>query len=297
MPEVPGTLFVVATPIGNLEDITPRAVETLRRAAVIACEDTRRTGALLRHLGIRPPRIVSYHKFNERGRRDLILSVLRSGQDVAIVSDGGTPAISDPGAVVVEAALQEGLRVSPIPGPSAIAAAASVSGFISASFLFVGFLPAVSGRRRRALEELSDEPRPMVFLEAPHRVARAARDMLQILGDRPVTLVREATKLYEEVRRTTLGALAEGFATTAARGEHTLVVSGGAPVKRSRARARQGEMGEPGDQAVPRAPPPAELRGRYEQLIEEGIDRREALKTVMRESGLPRREVYRAVRP
>jgi 16S rRNA (cytidine1402-2'-O)-methyltransferase len=285
-----GTLFVVATPIGNLEDITPRAVETLRRAAVIACEDTRRSGALLRHLGIRPARIVSYHKFNERGRRDLILSALRSGQDVALVSDGGTPAISDPGAVVVEAALQEGLRVSPVPGPSAVAAAVSVSGFMSASFLFVGFLPAVSGPRRRALEDLRAESRPMLFLEAPHRVARAARDMLEVLGERPVTLVREATKLYEEVRRTTLSALADGYASGTPRGEFTLVVQGGLPARRSRARGR------PGEETASRSASPSDLRGRYEQLLEEGIDRREALKIVMRESGLPRRDVYIAVR-
>ncbi len=290
MSAAPGTLFVVATPIGNLEDITPRAVETLRRAAVIACEDTRRTGALLRHLGIRPARIVSYHKFNERGRRALILAALRSGQDVALVTDGGTPAISDPGAVVVEAALQEGLRVSPIPGPSAIAAAASVSGFTSASFLFVGFLPAAAGPRRRALEDLRAESRPMLFLEAPHRVARAARDMLEVLGERPVTLVREATKLYEEVRRTTLSALTDGFASSAPRGEFTLVVQGGLPARRFPARGR------PGGEAAPRSVPPSDLRGRYEDLLEEGIDRREALKIVMRESGLTRRDVYLAVR-
>jgi len=290
MTAAPGTLFVVATPIGNLEDITPRAVETLRRAAVIACEDTRRSGALLRHLGIRPARIVSYHKFNERGRRDLILSALRSGQDVALVSDGGTPAISDPGAVVVEAALQEGLSVSPVPGPSAIAAAVSVSGFMSASFLFVGFLPAGSGPRRRALEELRAESRPMLFLEAPHRVARASRDMLEVLGERPVTLVREATKLYEEVRRTTLSALADGLASAKPRGEFTLVVAGGPPARRSGARGR------PGGETAPRSAPPPDLRGRYEELLSEGVDRREALKIVMRESGLPRRAVYIAVR-
>ena len=147
---VPGTLFVVATPLGNLADITPRAIETLKRAAIVACEDTRRTRGLLERFGIRPPRVVSCHKFNEKRQLAMLLAALQDGKDVALVSDGGTPGLSDPGAFVVEAALKEGLPVSPIPGPSAVAAALSACGIPASSFLFEGFLPARAGERRRA---------------------------------------------------------------------------------------------------------------------------------------------------
>ena len=282
-----GTLFVVATPLGNLDDITPRALETLRRAAIVACEDTRRTRGLLTRFGIRPGRLISCHKFNERARLEPILSALRAGSDVALVSDGGSPGLSDPGAPLIAAALEEGLTVSPIPGPSAVAAAISVCGFPCASFHFAGFLPARAGPRRRAIEALLPIAVPLVLFESPHRVATVAADLLLILGDRPVTLLREMTKLHEEVRRTTLAQLTGSFEDRPARGEFTLVIRGF-------------EEGEAGARDTAQRVEPTDIgriRERYMRLLDEGVERREALRTLMRETGLPRRDVYRLVMP
>jgi 16S rRNA (cytidine1402-2'-O)-methyltransferase len=275
-----GTLFVVATPLGNLGDITARALEVLRSAALVACEDTRRTRGLLSHFGIHPPRVISCHGFNERRQASPILAELRAGHDVALVSDGGTPGVSDPGAVVVDAALAEGLRVSPIPGPSAVAAAMSVCGLPAGGFVFAGFLPPRSGARRKAVEALAGHAVPLVLFEAPHRVAACVADLRDLLGDRPVTLLREATKLHEEVRRTTLEELAVSLkeGTVPPRGEFTLVVEG----------RRAGQR--------PGAVDPAALSARYHELLEQGVERREALRRLARESGLPRRAVYDAVR-
>ena len=276
---LPGTLFVVATPLGNLGDITPRAIETLKRAAIVACEDTRRTRGLLERFGIRPPRVVSCHKFNEKRQLAPLLAALREGKDVALVSDGGTPGLSDPGAFVVEAALKEGLPVSPIPGPSAVAAALSACGIPASAFLFEGFLPARAGERRRAVQALRDETRAIVLFEAPHRVAATVADLAAELGDRQVTLMRELTKIHEEVRRTTLRALAVDLGSRPPLGEFTLVI--------------EGRKDEP---AAVRPMSAAQLRERYAAMLESGTDRREALKTLVRETGLARKEVYAAVR-
>jgi len=275
----PGVLLIVATPLGNLEDISPRALEALSQAALVACEDTRRTRGLLSRFGIKPPRIISCHKFSERRQAGPILEVLRNGGDVALVSDGGTPGLSDPGALVVEAALAEGLRVSPIPGPSAVAAAVSACGFAAPSFLFAGFLPARSGPRRRALEALADEPRPLVFYEAPHRVAAAVSDMLAALGDRQVTMFRELTKLHEEIVRTTLSGLERRLGEGTARGEFTLVVAG-----------------RDASAAPPAVAGSGTLEEQYLALLRDGIDRKEALKLLARRTGIARREIYAAVR-
>ena len=268
-----GTLFVVATPLGNLQDMTARALEVLRTASVVACEDTRRTRSMLERFGIRPARLISYHKFNESRRRGALLSVLLGGEDVALVSDGGTPGVSDPGAAVVSAALEEGLPVSPVPGPSAVAAAVSVCGFEAQSFVFAGFLPARGSPRRKALEALREERRPMVLFEAPHRVARTAADLLEILGDRPVTVLREATKRFEEVHRTGMRSLAESLEQTEPRGEYTLVIAGRG--EEERAELTDGTVKE-----------------RYAKLLAGGVERREALRLLARESGMPRRRIY-----
>lgn len=284
----PGTLFVVATPLGNLDDITPRALDALRRAAIVACEDTRRTQGLLTRFGIRPGRLLSCHKFNERARLEPILSVLREGRDVALVSDGGSPGLSDPGAPLVAAALEAGVPVSPIPGPSAVAAAISVCGFPCASFHFAGFLPARAGPRRRAIVALRPIAVPVVLFESPHRVGAVVADLLNILGNRPVTLLREMTKMHEEVRRASLADLAASLAAQPARGEFTLVIRG----------YEEGDLAADDADARKVAPPgPAELRERYARLLDSGVERREALKTLVRETGMQRREVYRAVRP
>ena len=275
----PGTLHVVATPLGNLDDLTPRAVEVLRSVGLVACEDTRRTRRLLERFGIRPPRVISCHRFNERKQARTIVRALEEGTSVALVSDGGTPGVSDPGSPVVAAAFEAGLRVSPVPGPSAVTAAVSVCGFNATGFVFGGFLPSKGAPRRRAIEALVGEERPVVLFEAPHRIARTAADLTGALGDRPVTLLREMTKLHEEVGLTTLGALAASLADEAkGRGEYTLVIAGGPATK------------------TVKEVPDSELKRKYARLLRKGQDPKEAIRTLTRETGMTRREVYRIVR-
>jgi 16S rRNA (cytidine1402-2'-O)-methyltransferase len=225
-----GILYVVATPIGNLSDAGARAIETLRAADVIACEDTRVTRTLLAHHGIHA-RTVSLHEHNERAVAEKLIEALRSGEDVALVSDAGTPGLADPGAWLVEQAHRAGIRVSPVPGPSAAAAALSASGFAAGQFLFAGFLPASASARRKALEAL-DVPWPLVLYEAPHRVRKTAVDLIARFGSgREVAVARELTKKFEEVARLPLGELPGWLDAGAHRlqGEFVLVIAPGAP--------------------------------------------------------------------
>ena len=218
-----GTLFVVATPIGNLEDLSPRAVRTLREVALIAAEDTRHSRRLLTHFAIETP-TVSYHEHNQRKRRELLLDALRNG-DVALITDAGTPAISDPGADLVASALASGHRVSPIPGPSAVAAAVSASGLIDGPFLTLGFLPRERGERLRLLGRSATTGFPLVLFESAQRFGRTLHDLIEILGDRPAVMMRELSKLHEEVRASSLSALQEWAAGTGPRGEIALVIA------------------------------------------------------------------------
>ncbi len=273
-PSPPGTLHVVATPLGHLEDVTLRGLRVLRAVALVACEDTRRTAALLRAHGIGTP-TTSYFEHNERWKGERILEALRSGHDVALVSDAGTPGISDPGFRLVREARAQGLPVVPVPGPSAAIAALSVSGLPTDRFLFVGFLPARSGARRRALADLAPERPTLVLYESPLRVVVSLGDMVEILGDRDAFLCREATKLHEEYVRAPLSALRASLAARqSVKGEIVLVVAG--------AKA---------------AAPPAGLDpvALYQALAEDGRPRREAVKEAARRLGLSAREVYRLV--
>jgi 16S rRNA (cytidine1402-2'-O)-methyltransferase len=277
MPDRPapaGTLFVVATPVGHLEDLTLRALRVLREASLVACEDTRRTGVLLRAHGISTP-TTSYFEHNERWKGERILDALRSGHDVALVSDAGTPGISDPGYRLVRDARAGGLPVVPVPGPSAAIAALSVSGLPTDRFLFVGFLPPRPGARRRALEELAPGRPTLVFYESPVRVVDALADMVAVLGDRDAFLCREATKVHEEYVRAPLSTLRASLGgRDAVKGEIVLVVAGAAD-------------------AVPAVDQdPIAL---YRSLAAEGRTRREAVKEAARRLGLPAREVYRRV--
>jgi 16S rRNA (cytidine1402-2'-O)-methyltransferase len=269
-----GTLFVVATPVGNLEDVTLRALRVLREASLVACEDTRRTGVLLRAHGISTP-TTSYFEHNARWKGDLVLGALRSGRDVALVSDAGTPGISDPGYRLVRDAREAGLPVVPVPGPSAAIAALSVSGLPTDRFLFVGFLPPRAGERRRSLERLAGERATLVFYESPVRAPDALGDLIEVLGDRQAFLCREATKVHEEYLRGTLSALrATLTAREAVRGELVLVVSGASET------------------------PPAAGQdpvALYRALAAEGRTRREAVKEAARRLGRPAREVYQLV--
>ncbi len=228
-----GRLQVVATPLGNLEDLSPRARAALANADAIAAEDTRRTGQLLVLLGLDKKPLLSYFAPKEREKSRAIVRRLERGETIALVTDGGTPGVSDPGAVLVAAARAVGAIVEPVPGPSAVATALSVSAFGGERFRFEGFVPPKAGPRRKALEALRAETCPIVFYEAPHRIAAFLSDAADVFGkDRGATIVREATKLHEEIAEGSLGELAERFAE-GARGEFVVVVQGGTAEKAS----------------------------------------------------------------
>lgn len=267
-----GTLYVVATPIGNLEDITLRALRVLREADLIACEDTRQTRKLLDHYGIQKPS-VSYHEHNEATRAAELLEKLRAGQKIALVSDAGTPLVSDPGYRLVSQAAAEGLRVESIPGPSAAIAALAASGLPTDAFYFAGFLPARSAQRRKALLKLKDLAATLVFYEAPHRVLEMLTDIEETLGPRPVVLARELTKLHEELLRGTPAELRQSHIPL--RGEFTILVGRAA-----------GPIAAGSDIPV-REAVEAHMRG--------GLSRMDAMKAVARERGLSKRDVYKEI--
>ena len=270
-----GCLYLVATPIGNLEDITLRALRILKEADQIACEDTRHTQKLLSHYNIRKP-LVSYHEHNEMTRAPELVLAMEAGARIALVSDAGMPLVSDPGYRLVTLCLRHRVPVVPIPGPSALLAALSASGLPNEEFLFAGFLPARSGERRRALERLRIEDRTIILYEAPHRVEEALSDAREILGDRPACLAREVTKLHEEFRRGSLSELSSSLLERPARGEITLLI---APFP-SEERAAQRDTSQ-------------SLAERVDELIRQAkLDRKEALKLAARERGLTKRAAY-----
>jgi 16S rRNA (cytidine1402-2'-O)-methyltransferase len=273
--EATGCLYLVGTPIGNLEDITLRALRILREADQIAAEDTRHTQKLLNHYEISRP-LVSYHEHNEMTRAPELLIALEQGAKIALVSDAGMPLVSDPGYRLVTLCLRHQIPVVPVPGPSALLAALSASGLPNEEFLFVGFLPARSGERQRALERLRIEDRTIILYEAPHRIAESIAEALEILGDRPACLAREVTKLHEEFRRGKLSALATSLEERPARGEITLLIGPADPA----------DAGAHADSAQ-------SLSERVEELIRQAkLDRKEALKLAAKERGLTRRAAY-----
>ena len=271
-----GTLYLVSTPIGNLEDITHRAVRLLGEVELIACEDTRHTKKLLNHYGITTP-TTSYHEHNERERAAELLKRLKSGTDIAVVSDAGTPGISDPGFRLARLAIDNDVRVVPVPGPSALIAALVASGMPTDEFFFGGFLPSRSGARRTRLSELCSIPATLIFYEGPHRIAATLRDAREILGEREAVVARELTKMHEEIVRGRLGDLATHFsATAAARGEMVLIIDRAVIAGED----RKGE-------AI------ASITALVTKLENEGFDHRAALKKAARELGLSRAEAYR----
>jgi 16S rRNA (cytidine1402-2'-O)-methyltransferase len=267
---MPGLLYLVATPIGNLEDITYRAVRVLREAGLIACEDTRQTRKLLDHYDIRTPTI-SYHEHNEAERAAELASRMAAGAVVALVSDAGMPLVSDPGYRLVRAAIDIAVPVIAVPGPSAALTALAASGLPTDSFRFGGFLPSKPGQRAKALEALAEEQATLIFYEAPHRILEALEAVEQALGHRPVVVARELTKIHEEfLRGTAADVRAQLAARDAIRGEITLLIgkaTGPAPDDR------------PVDEAV-------------EELVNAGTPRMDAIKQVARRRGLSKREVY-----
>jgi 16S rRNA (cytidine1402-2'-O)-methyltransferase len=269
---LPGSLYLVATPIGNLDDITLRALRILREeVSLIACEDTRQTQKLLQHFQIRQP-LVSYHEHNETRRSAEILAILERGESVALVSDAGTPLVSDPGYRVVTEAIQHGIPVVPIPGASAVLAALAASGLPVHEFRFAGFLPPKALARRKMLESLAHETMTVVVYESPHRILETLADMQEVLPNASVVVAREVTKLHEEFLRGSAAAIREILeARGAVKGEITLLIAP-APLV---------ETGEPLEEVL--------------KLAAQGIDRMQAIKIVAKRLGLPKREVYRLV--
>ncbi|GAB4410210.1 MAG: 16S rRNA (cytidine(1402)-2'-O)-methyltransferase [Thermodesulfovibrionales bacterium] len=264
-----GTLYIVSTPIGNLEDITLRALRVLKEVDVIAAEDTRHSAKLLSHYGISKP-MISYWGEKERLRSEDVLNRLRSGQSVALISDAGTPGISDPGSVLIEKAVREGINVVSVPGPSALIAAISISGLPVREFTFIGFLPPRRTQRQKMLMNLKMERRVLIFYEAPHRVLETIEDMKEVFGERRAALVKEITKLHEEVLRGSLGDILQTLNDRTIAGEYVIVVEG----------KREGAVSF--DEAL------QEVRA----LIKRGRGRKEAVKIVSEQYGLSRRELY-----
>lgn len=270
---MPGILYLVATPIGNLDDITYRAIKVLGEVDLIACEDTRHTRKLLTHYGI-GTRTISYHEHNERERAAELLKRLNAGESVAIVSDAGTPGISDPGFRLVQLAIANEIRVVPVPGPSAMVNAIIASGLPTDEFLFGGFLPARSGARRTRLESLVTIPATLIFYEAPHRLASALADAAEVLGNRRAVVARELTKLHEEIVRGSLDELAERYASENVRGEIVLVIDrGSGDISTRLTTNRIGDL--------------------VSSFENQGLDHRAALKRAARELGISRDEAYR----
>ncbi|HEY42929.1 MAG TPA: 16S rRNA (cytidine(1402)-2'-O)-methyltransferase [Anaerolineae bacterium] len=266
-----GTLYLVATPIGNLEDLTQRALRILREVDLIAAEDTRQTRKLLNHFQIDTP-LISYHEHNKLKRLERLRQALEEG-DLALVSDAGTPGLSDPGYLLVRYALDAGCPVSPIPGPSAPIAALVASGLPTDSFVFLGYLPRRRLERLRLLQEISGERRTMLAFEVPHRLLRSLEDLETTFGgQRPIVVCRELTKMHEEILRDTLSAIREHFAEVEPRGEFTLVIGGVT-------------AGERWDEAA--------VRRALDERIARGLNPSEAAREVAAQAGWPRREVYR----
>jgi 16S rRNA (cytidine1402-2'-O)-methyltransferase len=269
-----GILYLVATPVGNLEDITLRALRILKEVDLIACEDTRHTAKLLTHYGITTPR-QSYHQFNEESRTPMLLEMLREGKNIALVSDSGTPLVSDPGYEIVSACRREGFQVIPVPGPSAAVAALVASGLPAENFFFAGFLPPRASMRKRRLEELTALPATLILYEAPHRLLSSLEDIASVLGPRRATVARELTKVHEELLHGTLPELLDLLkARDRIQGEITIVI----------------DRGEPAPEQV--NCPASILQHLQEEMQKTGLPRNEALKTVAKQRGISRKEAY-----
>lgn len=264
-----GRLYIVSTPIGNLEDITLRALDTLKKVDYIACEDTEHSMKLLNHYDIKKP-LISYWSEKEKVRAEEIIQKIKSGHKVALITDAGTPGISDPGAVVIRRAIEEDIEIIPIPGPTALITALSISGLNTEEFTFIGFLPVKQSQRRKKLLELSSEQRTLVFYEAPHRILQSLYDMLEVLGDRRVCVARELTKMFEEVLRGTLSTILEKLEESKIAGEYVIVIEGSKPKEMNIEEALK------------------EVR----ELMKKGKGRKEAVKIVSELYSISKKELY-----
>ena len=270
-----GALYIVATPIGNLEDITLRAIRVLKEVEIIAAEDTRRTRKLLGAYQISTPMTSFYDRIEDR-KSDVLISKMNEGLDVAIVSDAGTPGISDPGYVLVSKAIAEGIEIIPVPGASAVITALSASGLPTDSFAFYGFLPSRSGKRKQFLSNLMNEAKTLVFYESPKRLIESIRDIGEVLGNRNVVVLREMTKVFEEIMRGTVGEVVNRLVGRVVKGEVTLVIGGKGKVSSSFS--------------------DDEILAKFEELWKSsGSSRRDIIEKLARELGIPKKRVYRLV--
>ena len=275
-----GKIYLVATPIGNLSDMSVRAIDTLKNMDIIACEDTRNTIRLLNHFDIKAP-LTSYHEYNKIDKAYELCEKVKAGKNIAFVSDAGMPAISDPGYELVDIAYKEGLCVTVIPGASAVVSALAISGISSRRFSFEGFLPSDKNEKKQILKELSDESRTIILYEAPHRMIKTLKELFEYLGDRKISIVRELTKLHEEVLRGNLGKIIDDYelGRVAVRGEYVLVIEGKSLLEKRNERQKSFE--EIG------------IKEHFDKYISEGLDKKEAMKAVAKDRGIQKREVYK----
>ena len=272
-----GSLYLVATPIGNLNDITYRAVETLKNSDLIACEDTRHSLKLLNHFDIQKP-LTSYFEHNRKEKGEYIISLIKEGKNVSLVTDAGTPAISDPGEDLVKLCIEEGIKVVPVPGAVALINALIISGQNTGRFCFEGFLSVNKKSRIDHLDSLTDEKRTMIFYEAPHKLKKTLDDMAEIFGNRPISIVREITKVHEECFFTTLNNAVEFYKENIPKGEYVLVVAG---------KSDEEEEIENAEKYASMS-----VKEHVDMLIESGTDKKQAIKDVATLRGIPKRDVY-----
>lgn len=275
-----GKIYLVATPIGNLSDISMRAIETLKNVDIIACEDTRNTIRLLNHFEIKG-HLTSYHEYNKIDKAYELCEKVKEGNNIAFVSDAGMPAISDPGYELVDIAYKEGLEVTVVPGASAVVSALAISGISSRRFAFEGFLPADKNEKKEILTELSQESRTLILYEAPHRLLKTLKELFEYMRDRNIAIVREITKLHEEVLRGKLADIIADYESEkiAIRGEYVLVIEGKSLLEKREERQKSFEE--------------ISIREHYEKYIAEGMDKKEAMKAVAKDRGIQKRDVYK----
>ena len=275
-----GKIYLVATPIGNLSDISMREIETLKNADIIACEDTRNTIRLLNHFEIKG-HLTSYHEYNKIDKAYELCEKVKEGKDIAFVSDAGMPAISDPGYELVDIAYKEGVEVTVVPGASAVVSALAISGISSRRFAFEGFLPADKNEKKEILTELSQESRTLILYEAPHRLIKTLKELFEYMGDRNIAIVREITKLHEEVLRGRLAKIISDYESEkiSVRGEYVLVIEGKSLLEKREERQKSFEE--------------ISIREHYEKYIAEGMDKKEAMKAVAKDRGIQKRDVYK----
>ena len=275
-----GKIYLVATPIGNLSDISMRAIEILKNVDIIACEDTRNTIRLLNHFEIKG-HLTSYHEYNKIDKAYELCENVKEGKNIAFVSDAGMPAISDPGYELVDIAYKEGLEVTVVPGASAVVSALAISGISSRRFAFEGFLPADKNEKKEILTELSQESRTLILYEAPHRLLKTLKELFEYMGNRNIAIVREITKLHEEVLRGKLADIIADYESekVAIRGEYVLVIEGKSLLEKREERQKSFEE--------------ISIREHYEKYIAEGMDKKEAMKAVAKDRGIQKRDVYK----